>query len=141
MSSTPRLVVKTDSSLLQELKTMATNFLRDWSKDHDFNFSNVVLVTMTIVEKYSADHMNIGSQDKFKMANALVSTIIDIAVELGKLKADEGDTLKKNFEQSEEVVKQLMETYIELSHNPQLIQIGKEIEEAVTSCFAGCKKH
>lgn len=138
--STRQLVVKTESSLLQELKTSATDFLREWSKDHNFNFSNVVLVTMTIVEKYSSEHINIGSADKFKMAQSLISIVLDIAVEMGKLNKDDGEALKKNFEQSGEVVKELIESYIELSHNPRLIQLGKVIEEEISGCLGGCKK-
>jgi len=137
--SKAQLVVKSETVLLQELKTTATDFLKDWSSDHTFNFSNVILATMTIVEKYSSENVNMASTDKFQMAQSLISTVIDIAVQMGKIKPEEGDSLKKNFAQSEAVVKELMETYIELSQNPQLIQVEKAVEAEVSGCL-GCKK-
>lgn len=118
--SSKRVVVRTEAALLQELKTLASEYLYDWAKTHEFNFPNIVLVAMMIIEKYHTSYIKLGSVDKFKSTVSIIPHILDMGVEIGKIDDDEATTFKKNISQSD--IKDLIEAFIALAHNPKLLQ-------------------
>jgi hypothetical protein len=134
-----RTVVKTENVLNEELGKLAAQVLKEWFKDRDSNIPNIVLGSMLVVEKYSASISLLGSKDKFQAAQALIPIIVDLLVLWGKLSKDDGEELKKKLALSVDLVKGLIEVYIEVSKHPAYIQFEQAVKEKTQGCLSACR--
>lgn len=130
--------VVTQDLLNEQLKELAKNTFEILANGADINFANVILMAMRVVEEYSA-HKKLNGGDKFKAAQALIPTIVELAVQSGKISEEDGVELRARLEAGSQVIGNVINAYVLLSKNPQFIQLQQEIEEEVTKCIASCK--
>lgn len=104
-----------------------------------FTVPTVVLVAMQAVEKYSDTISRLSGPDKLQTAKVLIPQILSVAVEQGMMTQNQCNTLSMQLNGGIVVVEQLIEAYVLLSKNPQIIQAVQVTEEAVRGCCGKIK--
>lgn len=142
MSSTTAVV--TAETLAQQLLPLVQATLANYTGNgpnakQGVTFATVVLIAMEAVEKYSDTIAKLAGPDKLQAAKMLVPQILDLAVQNGVLDQAHADALTAQFNTGAGIVEQLIEAYVVLSKNPQVIQAEQAVEAAASGCFAKCK--
>jgi len=103
-------------------------------------FFDIVTIAMGIVEHIKSEK-KLSGQEKKNIAKSIIPVIIDILVELGKIKSDQSENLKKDIAEKTEIIEQFIDTASFLTNNPELINSGKWIlkegQEIINVCFKG----
>jgi len=103
-------------------------------------FPTVVLISMQAVEKYSDTIKKLAGPDKLAAAKQLVPQIIDLAALNGAIDQTQAGNLKSQFATGATIVEQLVEAYVILSKNPQVIQAVEAVKNAASGCWASCQE-
>lgn len=130
---------------LADLLSFAQEALKNYTQDgpnakQGITFATVVLISMQAVEKYSDTIKKLAGPDKLAAAKQLVPQIIDLAVLNGAIELTQANNLKTQFATGATIVEQLVEAYVILSKNPQVIQAVEAVKNAAAGCWADCKK-
>ena len=103
-------------------------------------FATVILIAMQAVEKYSSDMAKLAGPDKLEVAKKLIPQILDLAVQNKAIDQAKADTLKAQFATGASIVEQIVEAYIIVSNNPQVIQAVEAVKTAAEGCWNNCHK-
>lgn len=100
-----------------------------------------VLVACDAVECFSRDNPDraLAGVDKKRIASVLVPTVISAAVHNGYLSREEGDHLEDQLNMGAGILGALIDTYVFIANQPQLLQIQAELKRRCVSCL-GRKK-
>lgn len=129
---------------LADLLSFAQESLKNYTQGgpnakQGVTFATVVLISMQAVEKYSDTIKKLAGPDKLAAAKQLVPQIIDLAVLNGAIEASQAADIKSQFATGATIVEQLVEAYVILSKNPQVIQAVEAVKNAAAGCWADCK--
>ena len=140
--STTRVVTR--ESLIQQLLPLIQDALGSYTGNganakQGITFATVVLIAMQVVERYSETIGKLAGPDKLEAAKQLVPEILAIAVQNGAIEQIKADELLAQFNTGAVVVEQLVDAYVLLSKNPQVIQAVEAAQAAVSGCILRCK--
>jgi hypothetical protein len=130
--------VVTEETLVEQLSDLVESTFDSMASETEVNYANVIIMAMRIVEAYSAQNKLQGG-DKMKAAKAIIPTIIQVAVEHGKLNEADAANLRNKLETGADIIDTIIQGYILISQNPEFIQMKQKVEEAAAKCWASCK--
>lgn len=132
-----------DASSLVNDESMSTflPFIQSALSQHSqgITFATVTLIAMQAVEQYSAEIKGLAGPDKLAAAKILVPEILQLAVLNRAITQDQADDLKAKFAVGATIMEELIEAYIVISKNPEVVQAVEAAKMAAKGCIAKCK--
>ncbi len=144
MQNTTTAVVTTEN-LVSQLTDLAQKALQPWlAKNQQLNFAGVIMFAMNVVEQYSANVAQLAGQDKLAAAKLMIPIIVDQALQAGAIDQPTADSLKTQLGMGADVLESVIEAYILISQNPEVVQAVNAAKAAAGACWrkarAGCVK-
>lgn len=128
-----------DASVSSFMPFIQNALAQQAANSQGITFATVTLIAMQAVEQYSADIKKLAGSDKLAAAKALVPEILQLAVLNRAITQEQADDLKAKFAVGATIMEQLIEAYIVISKNPEVIQAVEAVKTAAKGCFAKCK--
>lgn len=136
--------VVTTERLTTELTELAQKALQPWLAKNQFNFAGVIMFAMNVIEQYSANVAKLAGQDKLAAAKLMIPIVVDQALQAGAIDQPTADSLKAQLGMGADVLESVIEAYILISQNPEVVQAVNAAKVAVGACWgkarAGCVK-
>jgi len=137
--------VVTTENLTSQLTDLAQKALQPWlTKNGALNFAGVIMFVMNVVEQYSATVAKIRGQDKLAAAKLMIPIVVDQALQAGAIDQPTADNLKAQLGMGADVLESVIEAYILISQNPEIVQAVAAAKKAAGACWgkarAGCVK-
>lgn len=92
-----------------------------------FNVPAVVLMACHAVELYAAHSKEVHGQQKVRLALDSINTVIDQGVAQAALTQEEGDALKADIGKVGTIVNHLIDCYVVVANNPDLLRIQEQL--------------
>jgi len=112
------------------LKTLAPK----WFKNKSVNLVSIITLVMGVIEKFSSLQY-LDGEDKLNTVLDFLPVAIDVLSELHLITLDQASSLKNQVENERVLIKDIINTIVDVSNNPNFIQYGKWVKGKILSCF------